>query len=79
MRSEASGAQRHHVIAFAPSTDAWSDCDDSSRTLVPEKEILVVENWIDGERFHHVAEIDRRSCDLDLDLASSWATSMQAP
>src|SRR5262245_2244655 len=75
MRGEATGAQRQHVVPFAPPADTRSDGDDSSRTFVTEEEIFVVENRIDGERLHDVTEIDGRRRYLDLDLASSRTTS----
>ena len=75
MRGEGTGAHRQHVISFAPPADPRPDSDDSSRTLVAEKKILVVENRIDSERLHDVAEIDRRRGDLDLDLAFSWTAT----
>ena len=78
MRREATGPHRQHVVPFAPSADPRPHGDDSSRAFVAEKEIFVAENRVDGERLHHVAEVDGRRCDLDLDLAASGTTSAQA-
>ena len=67
--AETAPGDSDHLVSGFQMLHAPADGRHDARALVAEQQVVVVLGRVDAERLHHVAEVQRRGLDLDLDFA----------